>query len=472
MTLIERVKDTINAVFTRKTPAQHQKTSESSAVGTPQKDAVVPASVSEPSDGSCVSPPSCPESTVLTGTQRTILEQIERSSTSAQRLVTRSRILLAYDQGGSNQQIAKTVKQDRKVVRKWCRRWDEARDLLTDVESHGISETAYRAVIAEVLNDASRSGAPVTFSAEEVTQIVALACEVLDGSDEAVSHWTQNHLADEAVRRGIVDQISRSSVGRFLREVVLKPHQDRYWLNAPEKDSAEFAEEVQTVCTLYEQAPALHAQGVHLCSTDEKPGIQALERRSATHAAQPGGERSRELREHSYERHDTVCLMANFEVATGRIVAPSLGPTRTEADFVAHIAQSVALDADGVWIFVVDQLNTHQSEGLVTFVAKQCHLTEDLGKKGKHGILASMKSRKGFLSDPDHRIRFVYTPKHTSWLNQIEIWFSILVRRLLKRGSFTSLEHVKSRIMKFIDFFNQTMAKAFKWTYTGRPLTV
>ncbi len=129
---------------------------------------MAPVSVSEWSDGSCVSPPSSPESTVLTGTQRTILEEIERSSTSAQRLVTRSRILLAYDRGLSKHQIAKTVKQDRKVVRKWCRRWDEASDLLRDTESHGISKTAYRAVIAEVLNDAFRAGAPVTFSAEEL----------------------------------------------------------------------------------------------------------------------------------------------------------------------------------------------------------------------------------------------------------------------------------------------------------------
>jgi transposase len=104
-------------------------------------------------------------------------------------------------------------------------------------------------------------------------------------------------------------------------------------------------------------------------------------------------------------------------------------------------------------------------------VAEQCQLGEDLGKKGVRGILQSMQTRKAFLSDPRHRIRFVYTPKHTSWLNQIEIWVSILVRRLLKRGSFCSLEHLRARILRFIDFFNQTMAKAFKWTYTGRPLT-
>ncbi len=153
-------------------------------------------------------------------------------------------------------------------------------------------------------------------------------------------------------------------------------------------------------------------------------------------------------------------------------MAPTLGPTRTEVDFVAHIAQTVSHDHTGHWVFVVDQLNTHQSASLVEWVAEECGISEELGTKGTRGIVQSMKTRKAFLSDSEHRIRFVYTPKHASWLNQIEIWFSILVRRLLKRGSFASLEQLKTRILKFIDFFNQTMAKAFKWTYTGRPLTV
>ena len=168
----------------------------------------------------------------------------------------------------------------------------------------------------------------------------------------------------------------------------------------------------------------------------------------------------------------TQTLIANFEVATGQLITPSIGPTRTEVDFVDHIWQTIATDPDAPWIFVVDQLNTHKSESLVRLVADLCDLDEDLGVKGKRGILQSMETRAAFLQDQTHRIRFVYTPKHTSWLNQIEIWFSILVRRLLKRASFTSTEELRERILAFIDYFNKTMAKPFKWTYAGKPLVV
>jgi len=178
-----------------------------------------------------------------------------------------------------------------------------------------------------------------------------------------------------------------------------------------------------------------------------------------------------ELREFEYIRHGTLCLIPNFEVATGHIIAPSIGPTRTEKDFEAHIRQTVATDPDATWIFVSDQLNTHKSESLVRLVAEQCQIEDDLGVKGKSGVLKSMKTRKAFLEDKSHRIRFVYVPKHTSWLNQVELWFSILVRKLLKRASFSSVEELRQRILDFINYFNRTMAKPFKWTYTGRPLT-
>jgi len=203
-------------------------------------------------------------------------------------------------------------------------------------------------------------------------------------------------------------------------------------------------------------------------STDEMTAIQALERAALTQPMRPGRP---ERREFEYIRHGTLSLIANFEVATGRMVLPSLGPTRTEADFAAHIDRTIASDPAAVWVFLVDQLNTHQSETLVRLVAARCGITDDLGAKESHGMLQSMASRAAFLSEKTHRIQFVYVPKHTSWLNQVEIWFSILVRRVIKRGNFTSVDDLHARIVAFISSFNQT-AKPFRWTYTGRPLVV
>jgi hypothetical protein len=230
-----------------------------------------------------------------------------------------------------------------------------------------------------------------------------------------------------------------------------------------------FVEQAGTICDLYAYAPLLEQMGVHVVSTDEITGVQALERAAPTQPMEPG---QPERREFEYIRHGTQSMIINFKVATGQVITPSIGDTRTEADFAAHIRQTIASDPDGVWVFVLDNLNTHQSESLVRLVAEQCGITDDLGVKGKSGVLQSMASRAAFLSDPTHRIQMVYVPKHTSWLNQVEIWLSILVRRVIKRGNFTSVDDLKQKVLDFIAYFNRTMAKPFQWTYRGRPLVM
>ena len=203
-------------------------------------------------------------------------------------------------------------------------------------------------------------------------------------------------------------------------------------------------------------------------STDELTGVQALERKHPGLPLAPG---KVERREFEYIRHGTRSFIISRDVVTGQIVAPYGGPTRTEADFLAHVQAVVASDETAVrWHFVVGNLDTHRSESLVRWVAGESSLEIELGVKGKSGILANRHTRAEFLCDPSHRVVFHYTPKHTSWMNQVEIWLGILVRKLLKRGSFRSVEELKEKVMGFIDYYNRTMAKPFKWTYQGKVL--
>lgn len=407
-------------------------------------------------------------SLLLTAVQRKLLEQITRHRSLAHHYVTRAHIILAGAAHDGYHRIAARHHVHWQTVRLWQQRWRFASTQLAALESAVNEQTLWRKIL-EQLSDAPRSGTKPQFRAEQVCQIIAVACEAPRECGHEISHWTPAALQQEVLKRKIVETISVRQVGRFLQAHDLKPHLVRYWEKPKPQHRAEFEQQAPVVCDLYRQAQTLHEQGTHLVSTDEKTGIQALERSAPAVPMKAGRV---EYQEFQYTRHGTQCLIANFEIATGKILTPTVSATRTEADFAAHVARTIASDSAAPWIFVADQLNTHQSESLVRLVAQQCQLPDDLGVKGQCGVLCSQKTRAAFLQDTSHRIRFVYTPRHASWLNQVELWFSILVRRLLKRESFTSQKDLKRKILRFITYFNRTMAKPFRWTYQGTPLRV
>jgi hypothetical protein len=362
--------------------------------------------------------------------------------------------MLAAAEGKNNSQIARELSLCVDTVRHWRTRW-------LGLQAASLKDLP----VKERLWDVPRPGRPCQITAEQTCQMVAMACE--QPKERPISHWTGREIADARHAPRHCGADFAPACRSALKKTDLKPHLIRYWLTPPADAHRE--ETVKAICTLYEEAPHLAEQGEQTISTDEMTGVQALERKHPGLPLAPG---KVERREFEYVRHGTRCFILSRDVVTGKLLAPSAGPTRTEADFLAHLQAVVATNPEAVrWHIVCDQLNTHQSESLVYWVAQVSGLEVDLGIKAQQGILASMASRAAFLSDPSHKIVFHYTPKHSSWMNQIEIWLSILVRKLLQRGSFTCVEELEAKVLGFIAYYNRTMAKPFKWTYQGKALT-
>jgi transposase len=313
---------------------------------------------------------------IISERQQKLLEEFSKSRTVGKCVSQRATIILLGFTGKLNEEIALQVGLNRIQVGIWRQRWRNAWNSLCVwecTEPHRLREA-----ILDVLSDAPRPGAPATFAAEQVSQIVALACEPPKLSGRPIDHWTLRELRDEAIKRKIVADISVSQVGRFLQQAAVQPHRKKIWLNTTEKDPQKFQAEVENVCRTYLEAPAKAADGTHTVSVDEATSLQAIERNAPDKPAQPDSVPKQEF---EYTRHGTTTLTAGLDVVTGMIVCPTLEATRTEPEFVAHLARTVDTDPTAEWIFLVDRLNTHMSESLVTFVAERCGLPDALGKK-------------------------------------------------------------------------------------------
>ena len=313
----------------------------------------------------------------VTEKQLVILQELSRSRSAAKGIVQRAWIIVLGFQGLRNEQIAVEVGMNRQQVGVWRQRWRDAWKAMCVwecTESHRLREA-----ILHALSDAPRPGAPPTFTATQVAQILALACESPKLSGRPIARWTHRELHDEVLKRKIVESISVAQVGRYLLQSAVQPHRKKMWLNTKEKNPETFKREVATVCQTYLDAPEkAAADGTHTVSVDEATALQATERNAPDQPARPGRVARQEF---EYTRHGTTTLTAGLDVVTGQILSPTLEATRTEPEFVAHIARTVDLDPLAPWIFVVDNLNTHVSESLVNWVAEQCDVPDALGKK-------------------------------------------------------------------------------------------
>jgi transposase len=306
-----------------------------------------------------------------------LLQELSRSRTVAKGMVQRALILVLGVQGLLNEQIAEQVGLNRQQVGVWRQRWREAWESLCAWEC--TEPLRLREAILDVLSDAPRPGCPGKIPAAQVAQILAVACESPKLSGRPITRWTHRELRDEVVKRKIVERISVAQVGRYLKQSALQPHRSKMWLNTTEKNPETFEREAAPVCRTYRDAPRKAAlDGTHTVSVDEATSLQAIERNAPDKSAQPGRVAKQEF---EYTRHGTTTLTAGLDVVTGQVISPTLEATRTEPEFVDHIARTVDLDPTGEWIFIVDNLNTHASESLVKWVAEQCGVPDPLGKK-------------------------------------------------------------------------------------------
>jgi len=350
-----------------------------------------------------------PRPLTIDAAERARLEHAAARYSSPSAYRTRVRMILLLAAGRGPTAIARRLGTTDRNVRKWRARWEENPCL-------------------ESLQDGDRSGAPATYSLADRCELIKLACDRSDGITAPFREvWTQESLA-ETLRITASIPMSRSSVQRTLAARGLRPHRVRQWLHSPDPD---FREKVERVCALYLNPPD---DAVVLC-VDEKP-LQTLERIHPTHRAKNGSVR----REFEYRRHGVGALLAAFDIRTGRVFGHVV--EHRDADAIVAFLEAIAKEHPGRRIYIVwDNLNVHHD--------------------------GPTRRWSSFNERHENRFTFVHTPLHASWVNQVEIWFSILQRRVIRYGSFDTAERLTTEVLAFVRYWNRREAHPFRWKFSG-----
>lgn len=386
----------------------------------------------------------------LSDSERNNLDALVRSRTGEVRLHQRAQIILLAGDGHSNQSISRKTAHSRTTIRFWRERFVARRQA-----KPGLPASGY-------LYDDSRTGSPGFLTAEEYLELFALATADPSSLDLELpfTHWTHEELARIAMETGRIRRISPSHVGRLLKSSDLQPHRVQEWMNRPA--DPEFDRRREQVTHTLANAVSPQAEPNHaVVSFDEKTGIQALERAAPATPMRPGQPQRQEF---EYIRHGTLSLLSLMLVGTGQVFG-ICAPQRTNPQTAAILTLLIGLlAAKGIRrvTVILDQLNTHMSFDMVQAIAKLCGLPCP-----DENLLDTMIKRRAWLERPEHRVHFLFTPKHASWLNPIERWFGLLSRRLLRRGHFRNVEELDARIQAFILYFNERLAHPYKlrlWT--------
>ncbi len=402
----------------------------------------------------------------LTTGIRRILTALANSYMSSACHKERAKIILHAAEGKMNKEIGSILHIHHNTVGKWRRRFSASICRLESIEKEKLSEL--EEAILEVLSDDERSGAPCTFDCDTRKKIQLFACQKPSNYGFETSNWSLSLLRDALIKESIVDSISIGAIYHILMAAELKPWKIRYYLHSKEKYESydKFCSKIKAINEVYATAEKLKKNGTLVYCTDEMTGLQALEHAYPDKDMKPGMCARMDF---NYIRHGTTSFIGFFNVQEGTIFNPYLKETRCNSDFAEAVSLVVDANPDKKHIFVLDNLNVHKSEDLVRLVAKKIGFTKELGVKGQCGILKSKKSREDFLTDESHAIRFLFVPIHCSWMNQIEIWFGVLNKKLLTRTSFTSVEELQEMIRKFVKQYNELFAHPYKWTYNSVP---